>query len=245
MRLQGKAVLITGAARRVGRVIALALGQRGARVAIHYNTSKAHADRVANDLRDSYGRDSLTVKADLADPKQISRMVDQVAKRFGGIDVLINNASIYEKTPFEDATVADWDAHMDINARAPFLLAQAVAPHMREAGEGKIINIADWAGHRPYEDWTPYCVSKAALLALNSALARELAPQIQVNAVMPGPVLPPEDATPRYRKNVIAATPLAKFGTPEDVAKAVLFLIESGDFMTGAQIAVDGGRLIA
>jgi NAD(P)-dependent dehydrogenase (short-subunit alcohol dehydrogenase family) len=245
MRLQGKAVLVTGAALRVGRAIALALGQRGARVAIHYNTSKAAAARVADELKDSFGRDSMTVKGDLSDPKQVRKMVDLVTKQFGTINVLVNNASIYEKTPFEDATLEDWDSHMDINARAPFLLAQAVAPLMKEAGEGKIINIADWAGHRPYEDWTPYCVSKAALLALNSALARELAPEIQVNAVMPGPVLPPEDATPRYRKNVIAATPLGRFGSPEDVAKAVLFLIESGDFMTGAQIAVDGGRLIS
>lgn len=245
MRLQGKAVLVTGAARRIGRAIALALGQRGARVAIHYNKSRAEADRVAADLRDSFGRDSLTVKADLGDPRQVRRMADAVAKHFGAIHVLINNAAIYEKTPFEEAGARGWDEHMDINARAPFLLSQAVVPYMRKAGEGKIINIADWAGLRPYAGWTPYCVSKAALLALNTALAKELAPEIQVNAVMPGPVLLPEDYTPRSRKAVINATPLKRLGSPEDVAKAVLFLIESGDFMTGASIAVDGGRLIA
>lgn len=245
MRLQGKAVLVTGGARRVGRSIALALAQRGARVAIHYNRSRADAERMAADLRDSYGRDALLVKGDLADARESKKIVEAVVRRFGAIHVLVNNASIYERTPLSEATAADWDAHMDVNARAPFLLSQAAAPHMRAAGEGKIVNIADWAAHRPYADWTPYCVSKAALLALNTALAKELAPDIQVNAIMPGPVLLPESFGPKTRRNVMAATPLKKLGTPEDVAKAVLFLIESGDFMTGASIAVDGGRLIA
>jgi NAD(P)-dependent dehydrogenase (short-subunit alcohol dehydrogenase family) len=245
MRLQGKAVLVTGAARRVGRAVALALGQRGARVAVHYNTSRAEADLVAADLRDGFGRDAMTVRADLSEPREVRRMAEAVAKRFGAIHVLVNNASVYEKTPFAQAGINDWDRHMDVNARAPFLLSQAVAPYMLKAKEGKIVNIADWAGLRPYAHWTPYCVSKAALLALNTALAKELAPDIQVNAIMPGPVLLPEDHSPKTRKAVIQATPLKRIGTPEDVAKAVLFLIESGDFMTGAAIAVDGGRLIA
>ncbi len=245
MRLQGKAVLVTGAARRVGRSIALALGQRGARVAIHYNKSKADAERLADDLRDSFGRDSLTVKADLTDVKQAAKMVDQVAKHFGALHVLVNNAAIYEKTPFEDVGVSDWNAHMNANLRAPFFLCQAAAPYMRKAGEGKIINIADWAAHRPYGGYMPYCISKAGLLCLNTALAKELAPEIQVNAILPGPVMLPENATPRTRKAVLDATLLKRLGTPDEVAKAVVFLIESADYTTGAELTVDGGRLIA
>ena len=133
---------------------------------------------------------------------------------------------------------------MALNARTVFFLCQAAAPYMRKGG-GKIINIADWAALRPYADYIPYCVSKAGLLCLNTALAKQLAPEIQVNAIMPGPVLLPEGCTPRMRKAVERATPLRRLGTPEDIAEAALFLIESGDFITGAALPVDGGRLIA
>lgn len=245
MRLQGKVVIVTGAARRVGRAIALALGRRGARVAIHYNRSRAEAERVADDLRESFGRDAMTVKAELADPRAAGRLVSEVAERYGAIHVLVNSASLYERTPFPGASVKDWDDHMDVNARAPFLLAQAVAPHMRKAGEGKIINIADWSGCRPYADYIPYCVSKAALLCLNTALAKELAPEIQVNAILPGPVLLPERSTPRLAKAAARATLLKRLGSPEDVAQAVLYFVEAGDYVTGAALPVDGGRLVA
>lgn len=245
MRLQGKVVVVTGAAKRVGRALALALGARGARVVVHYNKSRAAAERVADELRDGFGRDVMTVKADLADPRACRRLVDAVVKRFGAVHVLVNNASIYEKTPFAAASPAEWDAHLDANLKAPFFLCQAVAPHMRREGEGKIINVADWAAYRPYSGYIPYCVSKAGLLCLNTALAKELAPHIQVNAVLPGPVLLPEGTTPRLRRAVVQATPLRRLGSPEDVAKAVLYLIESGDYVTGAALPVDGGRLIA
>lgn len=245
MMLQGKAVLVTGAARRVGRVIAAALAQRGARVAIHYHRSKKEAERFRDELRTSFGREAAAVQADLSDPRQIERMVAAAAKRLGGLDILVNNASIYEKSEFGRTSLAEWDAHLDTNLRAPFFLCQAVAPYMRRKGEGKIINIADWAGLRPYADYIPYCVSKAGLLCLNTALAKALAPQIQVNAIMPGPVLLPEGYSARMRENVRNATLLKRLGSPEDVAKAVLYLIENADFVTGAAIPVDGGRLIA
>lgn len=238
-------MIVTGAARRVGRVIAQTLAARGARLAVHYNKSRAQAERLADDLRDGFGRDVMTVKADLADPRACRRLVDAVLKNFGAAHVLVNNASIYEKTPFATTAPRDWDAHMDANLKAPFFLCQAVAPHMRKEGEGKIINVADWAAYRPYSGYIPYCVSKAGLLCLNTALAKELAPHIQVNAVLPGPVLLPEGSTTRLRRAVIRATPLRRLGSPEDVAKAVLFLIESGDYITGAALPVDGGRLIA
>lgn len=245
MRLQGKVVLVTGAARRVGKTIATALGQRGARIAIHYNHSRAEAQRLADDIRDGFGRDAAIFKADLGDVRQVHKMADSVAKRFGAIHVLINNASLYEKNVFGATTVKEWDDHLNVNLRAPFFLSQAVAPIMLKAGGGKIINIADWAAHRPYTDYIPYCISKAGLLCLNTALAKELGPEIQVNAILPGPVLLPENYSRRAREAVIKATLLKRLGTPEDVAQAVLFLIESGDFITGTALPVDGGRLVA
>lgn len=244
MRLEGKAVLVTGAARRVGRAIATALARRGARIAIHYNTSRPEAERLASELRD-FGGDSMTVRADLNDVRAVRRMAESVLKRFGSLQVLVNNASLYEKNHFGRTSLDDWDRHLDVNLRAPFFLCQAVAPLMKKAGEGKIINIADWAALRPYTGYIPYCVSKAGLLCLNAVLAKELAPEVQVNAVLPGPVLLPENCTPSQRRAVIQATLVKRLGSPDDVAKAVLFLIESGDFITGAAIPVDGGRLIA
>ncbi len=245
MRLQGKVALITGAARRVGRAIAVALAQRGARLAIHYNRSKGEAQRLADELREGYGREPLLLKADLSDPRATARLADATAKHFGTIQILINNASLYEKSAFGSTTVKEWDDHLDVNLRAPFFLSQAVAPYMQKGGEGKIINIADWAALRPYADFIPYCVSKAGLLCLNTVLAKKLAPEIQVNAVLPGPVLLPESYSPKQIKAVKQATLLKRLGSPDDVAKAVLFLIESADFVTGAALPVDGGRLIA
>jgi NAD(P)-dependent dehydrogenase (short-subunit alcohol dehydrogenase family) len=245
MRLQGKVVLVTGAARRVGSVIAKALGQRGAKVAIHYNHSRREAERLADDIQDGFGRDAAIFKADLSDARQVKRLAENVAKRFGQLHVLVNNASLYEKSDFAETTLADWNAHLDVNLRAPFLLSQALAPVMQKSGGGHIINIADWAAHRPYTDYIPYCVSKAGLVCLNQALAKELAPDIQVNAILPGPVMLPDATSRRGREAILKATLLKKLGTPEDIARAILFLIEEGDFITGASIPVDGGRLIA
>ncbi|MBI5209104.1 MAG: SDR family oxidoreductase [Elusimicrobia bacterium] len=245
MRLQGKVALVTGAARRVGRSIALALGEKGARLALHYNRSKREAQRLAADIRDGFGRDVAIFKADLSDARQAARLADAVVRRFGALHALVNNASVYEVNRFGQTSPRDWDDHLDVNLRAPFFLSQAAAPRMREAGGGKIINIADWAAYRPYTDRIPYCVSKAGLIALNTALAKELAPDIQVNAILPGAVLLPDDYPPRKRAAVIRAAPLKRLGTPRDVAEAVIYLIEGGDFITGVALPVDGGRMIA
>jgi pteridine reductase len=245
MRLQGKAALVTGASRRVGRTIALALAARGARVAIHYNRSAREAQSLVDELREGFGRDAMAVKADLSDVRASRRMVESVAKRFGSLHILINNAAIFQRTPFAETTPAQWDAHMNVNLRAAFFLSQAAAAHMRRAGEGRIINIADWSGQRPWADYTPYCVSKAGLLCLTQALAKELAPDILVNAIMPGAVLMPAGSGPRRARAVARANLLGRLGSPEDVAKAALFLIESAEFTTGAFLPVDGGRLAA
>lgn len=245
MSLQGKVALVTGAGRRVGRVVALAFAAKGARVAVHYNTSAAEARRVADAVKSLSGADADVFRANLLDPKAPAKLADAVARRFGGVDILVNCASAYEKTPFASASAADWDLLMAVNARAPFFLAQACAPHLKRSGSGVVINIADWAGHRPYADYGPYCASKAALLCVNKVLAKALAPEIRVNAILPGPVLAPEDMGDGEKKKVSDATLLKRLGTPEAVARACLFLAESADYSTGAELTVDGGRLIA
>jgi pteridine reductase len=245
MNLQGKVALITGAGRRVGRVIALAFAAKGARVAVHYNTSVAEARRVADAVKSLSGADADVFRANLLDAKAPAKLADAVARRFGRLDILINSASAYEKTPFASATAEDWDQLMTVNARAPFFLAQACAPYLKRSGEGVVINIADWAAHRPYADYGPYCASKAALLCVNKILAKALAPEIRVNAILPGPVLAPESIGDGEKRKISDATLLKRLGTPEAVARACLYLAESADYSTGAELTVDGGRLIA
>ena len=198
---------------------------------------------MASQINRIHPGQAKAVKANLEDPRQIKKAVASAGNYFKKIDVLINNASIYEKNQFGKTSLKDWDRHLNINLRAPFFLAQEIVPWMKEGGQ--IINIADWAGLRPYPDFIPYCVSKAGLLCLNTALAKALAPKIRVNAILPGPILLPEGSSTRFKRAVIRATPLKRIGSPQDIVQAVAFLIESGSFVTGAQIPVDGGRLIA
>jgi pteridine reductase len=245
MNLKGKVVLVTGSARRVGRVIALAFAAKGARIAAHYNTSAGEARKLVAGVKSLSGADADIFRANLLDPASPQKLADAVARRFGGIDVLINSASLYERTPFTSATPEDWDRHMAVNARAPYFLAQACVPWLKRSGEGAVINIADWAGHRPYADFGPYCASKAALLCANKLLAKSLAPEVRVNAILPGPVLAPENMGDGEKKKVAEATLLKRLGTPEAVARACLYLAESADYSTGAELTVDGGRLIA
>lgn len=245
MSLQGKVVLVTGAARRVGRTVALAFAAKGARLAVHYHTSVVDARRVVDAVKSISGAQADVFRANLADPKGPEKLADAVARRFGGIDILVNSASLYEKTPFALATPEDWDRHMAINARAPFFLTQACAPYLRRSGEGVVINIADWAGRRPSADYGMYCASKAALLSVNQILAKSLAPEIRVNAILPGLVLAPERMGEVERKKITEATLLKRAGTPEAVARACLYLAHAADYSTGAELAIDGGRLIA
>lgn len=245
MRLQGKVALVTGAARRVGRTIALSLARRGARVIVHYNRSRRDARRLSEEIESSFGREAPALQADLSDGRALSRLAETALRKYGVVHVLVNNASVYERTPFGKTQERAWDLHLDVNLRAPFLLSQILGPAMKRAGEGKIVNIADFSARRPYADYVPYCVSKAGLLALNTALAKALAPEVQVNAILPGPVLLKGGETPRLREAIKNATLLKRLGDPEDVARAALYLIEEADFSTGASLAVDGGRLAA
>lgn len=244
MQAAGKVAIVTGAARRVGRAIGLALAARGAHVVITYNRSAAEAQETQRDI-EAHGVQGLALQADVTRRHEVEAVVRQVVDRFGRIDILVNNASNYYKTPFGSLTEEQWDDLVDTNLKGTFLMAKCVGDEMLKTGSGKIVNLADWAGLRPYKDYIPYCVAKAGVIALTKGLAKTLAPMIQVNAVAPGPVMLPEDFDERLRKAVIRATPLKRVGSPEDVAQTVLFLIEGSDFITGTTIMVDGGRLIA
>lgn len=243
MQLKDRGILVTGAAKRVGRAVALALARRGAHVVVHYHRSSEAAQRTVEEIK-ALGVRATALAADLSRVSEIESLVERAARFLGRLDVLINNAAVFWRTPFGAITERDWDDHLDVNLKATFFCAQAAAQVMQKQGEGKIINISDWAGYRPYADYIPYCVSKAGVIALTQVLARTLAPTIQVNGVAPGPVLLPEDYDEREREKIIQETPLGSLGSPEDVAQAVLFLIEGSDFITGHTLVVDGGRLI-
>ena len=243
MRLAGRVVLITGGAKRLGQIIALALAERGAHVAFSYRTSSREAQFTLKAIRE-HGVRSLAVKANLSRAAEVQELIGRVKRYFGRLDVLINSAANFDRTPFETLAEPDWNRALDTNLKGPFLCALYASRLMRSRG-GKIINFADWAGVRPYRDYLPYCVSKAGVIGLTKALAKELAPRIQINAIAPGPILPPHDMSRAARARVARRVPLQRWGSPQDIVNTVLFLIEGTDFMTGSTIFVDGGQLIA
>jgi len=242
--LAGQWALVTGAGRRVGRAIALALAGRGANVLIHYNSSEVEARAVADEVR-ALGCQADVLQAELGDTRAVEQLAVSALERAGMIDVLVNSASNYLRTPFATLDAAAWDRSLDVNLKAPYLLAVVLGRRMQERQHGCIVNIADWAAQRPYRDYLPYCVSKAGLVGLTKALARELAPHVRVNAVAPGPVMLPEDMTAEETARVVRATPLGRIGRAEDVAACVAFLAADAAFTTGAVFHVDGGRAIA
>lgn len=244
MELRGRWALVTGSAKRVGRVIAHELAGRGANVVVHYHTSAPEADATVASLQ-ALGVQAIALRADLGAPDEVRRLAADAEDRTGGVTLLVNSASNYLPTPFDTISEAAWDASLDVNLKAPFLLAWSLGRAMRARGDGAIVNVADWAGERPYRGYLPYCVSKAGVIALTKALAKELAPTVRVNAVAPGPVLLPEDFGPDEVAAVRRATPLGRVGTPEDVARAIRFLAEEAGFSTGSILHVDGGRGIA
>jgi NAD(P)-dependent dehydrogenase (short-subunit alcohol dehydrogenase family) len=254
MDLDGTRALVTGSARRVGRRIALRLARGGADVAVHYRTSAGEAEETVADLR-AEGVEAVGVQGDLRDLDDVERIVGEAADALGGLDVAVNNASVFPRTPLDDVDGDVWDLNMDVNLRAPAFVAMAAAERMDSSTgpdgaptgglDGKIVNIADWAGFRPYENYLPYCVSKAGVIALTKGLARELAPDVAVNAVAPGPVMLPEDFSEDDRRAIVEQTPLNRIGSPDDIAAGIAFLVEGSDFMTGAVVPIDGGRLIA
>jgi pteridine reductase len=240
MNLTGKTALVTGAAKRVGREIALSLARRGANIIVHYHTSAADARAVVAEIK-SLGVDAIAVKADQTNARQVQAAVAKAGRHFGRIDILVASAAVFKRTPFPTLTEADWNFHIDANLKGPFLFALETGKHMKT---GKMIFFADWAALRPYRNYLPYVVSKAGIVCLTKALAKELAPRIQVNAIAPGPVLLPEDFPAKERRAVVNATLVKRLGSPKDIVNSVLFLLEGGDFISGHVLVVDGGRLI-
>ncbi len=243
MELRGRTALVTGAARRVGRAIALALAGRGMDIVIHYKGSASEA-RAAAEAVEGLGRRAVMVQADLAQPEEVEALADRAIQAFGTIDVLVNSAALFYRTPLEKITCQEWEQFLRVNLTGPFFLARRLGLFMRQRGEGKIVNVTDIAGMRPWADFLPYCVSKGALITLTRGLAKALAPEVQVNAVAPGSVLLPEEYGEKEREAIVRATLLKRIGDPADVAKTVLFLVEGSDFITGQVVVVDGGRSI-
>lgn len=241
--LNAKVALVTGGARRVGRAIALELAAHGATIAVHYRSSRAEADAVVSEIVRKHGQ-ARPFRANLENVSEIEKMVTDVLAAFGRIDVLVNSASVFTRKPLEEITERDWDSNLDTNLKAPFFLSKFAGAAMRKQGAGKIVNIGDWAGIRPYMDYLPYSVSKNGLIGLTQALAKALAPEVQVNCIALGLVMPPEEYSKDDVARLISRTLTKKMGSPEDVARAVIFFCET-DFATGATLALEGGRLLS
>lgn len=237
---KGRVALITGGA-RIGQVVADALAKRGCSLALTYRGSRDAADATASAAK-AVGVRAAVIRADATKESDVIAAVGETVKALGRLDILVNMAAIYEKTPSPNGET--WSAIQDANAKSGFMYSIHSAPVMRKNGAGRIINFSDWlpvTGRPHYKDYVPYYVSKASVAALTQALALQLAPEILVNAIAPGPILAPPNLTPDENAQVIEATPLARWGGAEEIAKTVMFFVES-DFVTGEFIRVDGGR---
>jgi pteridine reductase len=242
--LTGKTALITGAARRVGAEIARALHGAGARVVLHFRSSGADATELARELNGLAPGSATLIQQDLLDTARLPALIEGAVRTFGRLDVLVNNASTFYPTPVGEIRQRDWDDLIGTNLRAPLFLAQASAPALR-ASHGLILNIADIHGTRPLKRHPVYSIAKAGLIMLTRSLARELGPEVRVNAIAPGPVMWPAGGLDEpLREEIIARTALKRPGTPQDVARAVLFFACDAPYVTGQVLAVDGGRSV-
>ncbi|MBC7673519.1 MAG: SDR family oxidoreductase [Polaromonas sp.] len=237
--LAGRVALVTGAGRRVGRAIAVALGAEGMRVVAHYNVSADGALETAR-LVTAAGGSATVVQADLGNVSACEQLIDTVVSGQGELHSLVNSAAIMLRTPVGTVSEGDWDAMYALNVRAPFFLTQRAAPALRATG-GSVVNIADLAAFETWTGYVPHGMTKAAVVQMTRALAHALAPEVRVNAVAPGVVLLPEGFTEAQAEHLRRTTPLQRIGTPEDVAAAVVYLLCAG-FVTGEIIRVDGGR---
>lgn len=235
--LKGKTVLVTGAAKRIGRAIALVLAERGANVAITYLNSQSEAEGTVRALA-AHDVDALAVRCDLRDPESIQQTVASVIEEFGQLDLLVNNAGVFESEALENISVEQWDAMFTTNTRAPFLMAKAAYPHLR-ATRGRILNIGSLGGLHPWATHAHYCTSKAALHMLSKTMAKAWAPEISVNCIAPGMIVQGEveEAYEQFAQK----TPMRRNGTANDVAAAAIFFATAPHFITGQLLAVDGG----
>ncbi len=239
-----RTALITGAAKRVGAAIARELHSAGLQVVIHYHHSTAEANALATELNDKRPASAWLLQADLADSQALPDVINAAIACSGQLDVLINNASVFYPTPLEAIDDDSWSDMMNVNLRAPLLLARHAAAQLR-ANQGCIINLTDIHGERPLSEHMLYSTSKAGLIMLTKALAREMAPDVRVNAVSPGAVLWPESMTEETQQTILSRIALNRRGSPEDVARAVLFFIRDAGYVTGQVLSVDGGRLLS
>jgi 3-oxoacyl-[acyl-carrier protein] reductase/pteridine reductase len=237
--LSGKTMLVTGAAKRLGRAIALAAAANGADVAITYRQSEREARAVVEELA-RHGVEALAVGCDVADEQSVREMVKEVAKELGAIDVLVNNAATYETVEFEKITVAQWDAAFASNARGPFLVSRAALPYLKKR-KGRIVNMGSLGGLRPWATHAHYCSSKAALHMLTRVMAKALAPEIAVNAVAPGMIDLGEKSAAAFMRKMAKQTPMRRNGSAADIAAAVMFFATAPKFITGQVLAIDGG----
>ncbi len=240
--LQHQTALITGAARRVGAAIARTLHAAGANIVIHCHRSLAEAQALANELNGQRADSALVVSGDLLDTAWLPQLVTATTSRFGGLNLLVNNASTFYPTPLGSIRLEQWEDLFGTNLRAPLFLTQAAAAELRLRG-GSVLNIVDIHGTRPLRDHTVYCAAKAALIMLTRSLARELAPRVRVNAIAPGAVLWPEAGMDVDRQQrILEQTPLQRAGSPQDIARTALFFAADAPFVTGQILSVDGGR---
>lgn len=234
--------LVTGAAKRVGARIARRLHTAGYDLALHHRASRSPMDALVAELQARRPDSVLVLQCELGDTDALPRLVADTVARYGRLDALVNNASAFYPTPVGDATPAQWDELFASNARAPFFLSQAAAPHLRASG-GAIVNLADIYGERPLKSHTIYCMAKASLVMLTQSLAKELGPEVRVNAVAPGAVMWPAEGKAEHEKAaMLASTALARAGDPDDVAEAVRWLLQEARYTTGQVLRVDGGR---
>jgi len=236
-QLQGQVALVTGAAKRIGRAVAVRLATEGADVVIHYNRSKSDADAAVAEI-EKLGRASVALQADLCSVAEIKRLFQQTAEHFGRLNILVNSAATFLPAHLEDATEKVWDTSLDTNLKAPFFCAQAAAPLLKQS-HGVIINFADIGGILPWRGYIPHCASKAGVIMLTKCLAKALAPEVRVNAIAPGTITMSGDPN-EWEADFIRRAPLHRTGTPDDVSDAVSFLIHA-EFVTGHVLVLDGG----
>lgn len=242
IELAGRAALVTGAGKRVGRAIAVELGRRGMRVVVHYNRSRDGADETCALVRDA-GGDAIALGADLSSRDAARTLIDRTLEALGRLDLLVPSAASFERVPYDLVDDAAWDRSMALNLDSPFALVHRATPALRSS-RGSIVFITCASATVPFRNYLPYVVSKGALRHLMRTLALELAPEVRVNAVAPGTVLPPDDMDPAALERLVRRIPLGRTGSAEDVAEAVAFLA-SAPFVTGQELAVDGGRTVA
>ncbi len=241
MELQGKVALVTGGAVRVGRAISAALAGEGMRMVVHYNSSAGEAEALVDEIARG-GGEAVAIGGDLSDAGEVRRVAEKAREAFGGIDVLVNNASIFPAQTLEETDEETFDRAIAVNLRAPFFLIRHLAPVLRER-RGQVVNLCDLAGLQSWAGYAAHGVSKAGLVHLTKVAARALAPEVRVNGIAPGAVLPPESMTEEELERIARQTPLKRLGSPNDVARALLYLLHA-DFVTGEVLVVDGGRMV-